>query len=68
MFISPNLAELTYPDWSVARLRLQDELGAITTTKSEQTFLNEYLRLSSEKTRGHWCNPHVETECARHAT
>jgi very-short-patch-repair endonuclease len=49
MFTLPELASLTYPDWSEARSRLQDSLGAITATRSEKVLLDEYLRLSSDK-------------------
>jgi very-short-patch-repair endonuclease len=49
MNTEPALAPSPYPDWSKARSRLQDALGAITATKGEKTFLEEYLKLSSDK-------------------
>lgn len=45
----PDLASSTYPDWSKARSRLQETLGPITATRGEKTFLDEYLKLSSDR-------------------
>ena len=49
MNTKPDLASHTYPNWNEARPRLQDALRAITATKGEQTFLDQYLKLSSDK-------------------